>query len=105
MRDTRCDSASWRRVAQAQVLRAGDRRRSMNSPMVCRPSSRVSPMSAMRRSISSKYAALAEKREWVAAYSLSTLPASLVSRSSSTFSWSRAASRIDSASSASSRSA
>jgi hypothetical protein len=45
MRDTRCDSASWRRVAHSQVLRAGVRRRSMNSPMVCMPARRDSAMS------------------------------------------------------------
>ena len=54
MRETRCDSASWRRVAQAQVLRAGLKRRSMNSPMVCMPGSAASSMSLMRLSTSSK---------------------------------------------------
>jgi hypothetical protein len=105
MRETRCDKASCRRVAHSQVERAGDRRRSMNSPMVCRPARRDSPMSSMRRSTSSKYAALAEKREWVLAYWLSTCPASLVNRSSNWGSSCRPATRIESASSASSRSA
>ena len=48
MRDTRCDSASCRRAGQAQVLRAGERRRSINSPMVCIPARRDSAMSPMR---------------------------------------------------------
>jgi len=80
MRETRSDSAFCRRAAQAQVLRAGLRRRSMNSPMVCRPAMRDSAMSWMRRSTSSKYALLAEKRECVAAYCPSTCPASRVRR-------------------------
>ncbi|MPN63235.1 hypothetical protein SDC9_210992 [bioreactor metagenome] len=87
------------------MLRAGLSRRSMNSPIVCRPPSRDSPMSCIRRSTSSKYALLAEKREWVAAYWPSTWPASRVRRSSSTGSASRLETRMAWANSASSSSA
>ena len=44
-RETRSDSAFCRRAAHSQVLRAGVRRRSMNSRMVCMPSMRDSWMS------------------------------------------------------------
>ena len=54
MRETRCDSASCRRTAEAQVARAGVSRRLMNAPTVCRPFNRSSPISAMRRSTRSK---------------------------------------------------
>ena len=65
------------------VVRAGVSRRSMKSRMVCMPGRRDSAMSRMRLSTSSKYAALADRRECVVACWLSTSPASLVSRSSS----------------------
>ena len=45
MRETRWDRASCLRAAHSQVLRAGVRRLSMNSPMVCMPARRDSAMS------------------------------------------------------------
>ena len=44
----------WRRAAQAQVCTAGPRRRSRNSPSICRPARRCSRSSARRRWTSSK---------------------------------------------------
>ena len=61
-REMRSDREARRCALAATVAMAGDRRRCMNSPMVCVPGMGISRSSAMRCATSVSYARVAAKR-------------------------------------------